>query len=151
VVRLVVWRDIDSGALQVIVDDHTQYRSRVRHGHECLAHQIPRTDGLERSETVVTRQDHHQRLLDERTERQLRHALFTSKKSCIPCPFRDFQKSLFAPPMDESIPSRGAFESILNAARSSAARSTKRPAWLPIARSGCLQSCWSRNRNCLLY
>jgi len=26
-VRLVVWRDIDSGALQVIVDDYTQYRA----------------------------------------------------------------------------------------------------------------------------
>jgi hypothetical protein len=42
VVRLVVWRDTDSGALQVIIDDYTQYRSRARHGHECLAHQISR-------------------------------------------------------------------------------------------------------------
>src|SRR5260370_9729578 len=73
-------RDIDSGALQVIVDDHTQYRSRVRHGYECLAHQIPRTDGLERSETVVTRQDHNQGLLDEKTKRQLWHSSFPPKK-----------------------------------------------------------------------
>src|SRR5882762_5633446 len=39
-------RDIDSGALQVLVDDRPQYGSRVRHNHECLAHQILRTDAL---------------------------------------------------------------------------------------------------------
>jgi hypothetical protein len=32
--------DTDSGPLQVIVDDHTQDRSRVRHGHKCLAYEI---------------------------------------------------------------------------------------------------------------
>jgi hypothetical protein len=30
---------------------------------------VPRTDGFERSEMVVTRQDHHQGLLDEKTVR----------------------------------------------------------------------------------
>jgi hypothetical protein len=84
-VRLVSWRDIDSGPLQVIVDDHTQYRSRVRHGHECLAYEIPRTDCFERSETVVTGQDYHQGLFDEKTERQVWHPSFPSKKSCIDC------------------------------------------------------------------
>src|SRR6202171_4511175 len=84
-VRLVSWRDIDSGPLQVIVDDHTQYWSGVRHGHECLAYQIPRTDGFERSETVVARQDHHQWLFDEKAERQVWHPSFPSKKSCIDC------------------------------------------------------------------
>src|SRR5580658_3729549 len=87
-VGLVSWRDVDSGLLQVIVDDLTQYRSRVRHGHEYLAYQILRTDGFERSETVITGQDHHQRLLDEKTERQPWHSLFPSKKSCIDFSFR---------------------------------------------------------------
>src|SRR6266849_9280083 len=76
-------RDIDSGPLQVIVDDHTQFRSRARHAHEFLALYIPRTDDLERSETVVTRQDHHQGLLDENTVSQPWHPFFPSKKSCI--------------------------------------------------------------------
>src|SRR5258708_12391306 len=31
----------------------------------------------------VARQDHHQRLLDEKTERQVGHPFFPSKKSCI--------------------------------------------------------------------
>src|SRR4029077_16435853 len=87
-VRLMSWRDIDSGPLEVIVDDHTQYRSRVRHNHKCLAHQIPRTDGFERSEMVVIRQDHHQRLLDEKTERQPWETSFPSKKSCVDFSFR---------------------------------------------------------------
>ena len=39
--------DIDSRALQVLVDDRPQYRSGVRHNHECLAHQILWTDGFE--------------------------------------------------------------------------------------------------------
>jgi hypothetical protein len=34
----VIWGDIDCGSLQVIVDEHTQHRSRVRQGHECLAY-----------------------------------------------------------------------------------------------------------------
>src|SRR5277367_735468 len=44
VVRLVSRRDIDSRSLQVIVDDRTQYRSRMRHNHECFACQVLRTD-----------------------------------------------------------------------------------------------------------
>src|SRR6202035_5348198 len=83
VVRLVSRRDIDSGAPQVIVDDRTQYRGCVRHDHEWLAREIPRTDGLERCKTVVTRQDHDQRLLDENTVSQPWHPFFPSKKSCI--------------------------------------------------------------------
>src|SRR4029077_8696159 len=35
------------------------------------------------SQTVITGQDHHQGLLDERTECQLWHALLTPKESCI--------------------------------------------------------------------
>src|ERR1700730_8108071 len=46
---------------------------------------MPRTDGCERSEMVVTRQDHHQGLLDEKAERQVWHPSFPSKKSCIDC------------------------------------------------------------------
>src|SRR5713226_7942480 len=45
----------------------------------------PGLDGFERSEMVVTRQDHHQGLLDEKTERQVRQPSFPSKKSCIDC------------------------------------------------------------------
>src|SRR6266446_4339728 len=78
-----MWRDIDSGPLQVLVDDHAQYRSRVRRGHECLPYQLPRTDGFERSEMVVTRQDHYQGLLDEKTECQVWQPSFPSKKSRI--------------------------------------------------------------------
>src|SRR5258708_30841255 len=87
-VRLVSWRDVDSGALQIIVDDTAEYRSRLRHGHECLAHQILRADGLKRSETVVTRHDHYQGLLDERTERQVWRLFFLSKKGRIDFSFR---------------------------------------------------------------
>jgi hypothetical protein len=83
VVDLVIWRDSDSGPLQVIVDGPTQHRSRVRHAYECFAHQIPRADGFERSETVVTLQDHYQGLLDESTERQPWQPFFPSKKSCV--------------------------------------------------------------------
>src|SRR6202166_4102877 len=50
---------------------------------------MPRTDGLARSETVVTRQDHYQGLFDERTERQLWHAFFPPKKSCIDVSFQN--------------------------------------------------------------
>src|SRR5229473_2159612 len=82
-VRLVSWRDFDSGPLQVIVDHPTQHRSRVRHGHECLTHQILGTDGFKRSETVVTRQDHDQGLLDEKAERQVWRPLFPAKKGRI--------------------------------------------------------------------
>ena len=38
VIYLVSRRDIDSGPLEVLVDDPAQYWGRVRHGHECLAH-----------------------------------------------------------------------------------------------------------------
>src|SRR5215469_239973 len=55
-VRLVSGRDIDSGPLQVIIDDSPQYRSRVGHRHEGLAHQFAWTDGFERRERVVARQ-----------------------------------------------------------------------------------------------
>src|SRR5580692_8584393 len=82
-VSLVSWRDVDLGALQVIVDDYAQNRSRVGHGHEGLAHEIPWTDGCERSETVVARQNHHQGLLDENPVRQLWHPSFPSKKGSI--------------------------------------------------------------------
>src|SRR5271156_1381222 len=82
-VRLVSRLNIDSGPPQIIVDDRTQYRSRVRNDHECLAREIPWTDGLERSETVVTWQDHHERLLHQETECQPRHAFFAPKKSGI--------------------------------------------------------------------
>ena len=82
------WRDIDSGPLQIIVDDHAKDGSRVRHGHECLAHQILRTDGFEGCETVVTRQNHHQGLLDEKTVRQLWHTSFPPKKRGIDFSFR---------------------------------------------------------------
>src|ERR1043166_1527591 len=37
---------------------------------------------------MVTRQDHHQGLLDEKTERQVWHSSFPSKKSCIDGPFQ---------------------------------------------------------------
>src|SRR6202045_4573468 len=87
-VRLVIRRDMDPGALQVIVNHHTQNRSCIRRDHECLAHKIPWTDGLERSETVVTRQDHHQGLLDKSAEREVWHRSFLSKKSSIDFPFR---------------------------------------------------------------
>src|SRR6266851_7744058 len=87
-VRLVSWRDIDSGPLQVIVDDRSQYRSRARNNHECLPYQIPRADGFERSEMVVTRQDHYQRLFHEKTERQVWHCSFLSKKSGVDFSFR---------------------------------------------------------------
>ena len=73
-----VWHDIDSGSLQVIVDDHAQYRCCVRHVHECLAHQIPRTDGFECGEAVVVRQDHHQGLFNEKMELQVWHPSFTA-------------------------------------------------------------------------
>src|SRR5260370_195164 len=76
-------RDIDCGALQVLVDDRPQYGSRVRHNHECLAHQILRTDGFEGCETVVTGQNHHQGLLDKNTVRQLRHTSLPPKKRPI--------------------------------------------------------------------
>src|SRR5271156_3293634 len=82
-VGLVSWFNIDSGSLQVLINDGTQYRSRVRNNHECLACEIPRTDGLERSETVVARQDHHEGLLHQEAERQSWHPLFPPKKSCI--------------------------------------------------------------------
>jgi hypothetical protein len=36
--RLVSWLEIDSGPLQVVVDDGTHYRSRARNAHERLAH-----------------------------------------------------------------------------------------------------------------
>src|SRR5580704_17964798 len=54
----------------------------MRHANKCLAHQIARTDCLALSQTVVTRQDHYQGLFDERTECQLWHASFASKKTC---------------------------------------------------------------------
>src|SRR6202043_2561814 len=88
-VGFVRWRDIDSRSLQVIVDDRTQYRSGMRHNHECFACQILRTDRFKRGETVVTRQDHHQRLLHEKTERQVWHRSFLSKKSGIDFSFRE--------------------------------------------------------------
>src|ERR1700681_3025283 len=55
----------------------------MRHGHECLAHQIRRTDGLERSETVFTGQHDDQGFLNEMMERQLRKPLFSSKEGRI--------------------------------------------------------------------
>src|SRR5260370_16611903 len=82
-VRLVSWRDIDSGPLQVIVDDHTQHWSRVRHRHECLTRKICRINGFELSKTVVARQDHNQGLFDEKTKYYAWRLLFPSKKSCI--------------------------------------------------------------------
>src|ERR1700731_2394066 len=78
-VGFVRWRDIDSRSLQVIVEDRTKYRSSMRHNHEWFACQILRTDRFKRGETVVTRQDHHQRLLHEKTERQVWHRLFLSR------------------------------------------------------------------------
>src|ERR1700686_4775488 len=87
-VGFVSWRDIDSRSLQVIVDDRTQYRSRMRHNHECFACQVLRTDRFKRGETVVTRQDHNKRLLHEKTERQVWHRSFLSKKSGIELSFR---------------------------------------------------------------
>jgi serine/threonine-protein kinase RsbW len=87
-VRLVSRRNLNSGALQVIVYHPAQHRSSVRNNHECLAHKISRADGLERGEFVVTRQDHHQRLLDEEAKRQLWHASFPTKNGRIDFPFR---------------------------------------------------------------
>src|SRR4029077_4216728 len=55
--------------------------------HERLAHEILRTNGFKRSETMVARQDHHQGLLDEKAERQVWRALFSSKKSGIDVSF----------------------------------------------------------------
>jgi len=82
------WLDIDSGSLQVLVDDRPQHRSRVRNNHEFLSHQVLRTDGFQRGETVITRQDHYQRLLDENTVRQLWHAFFPSEEGHIDFSFR---------------------------------------------------------------
>src|SRR5882757_276955 len=82
-------RDIDPGALQVLLDDRPQHRSRIRHNHECLAHQILWTDGFERCETMITRQNHHQWLLDENTVRQLWHASFPPEKCHIDFPPSD--------------------------------------------------------------
>src|ERR1700757_744687 len=81
-------RYIDSGALQVLVDDRPQYRSRVRHNHECLAPQVLWTDSFERRETVITRQDHHQWLLDKNTVSQLWHTSLPSEKGHIDFSFR---------------------------------------------------------------
>jgi len=66
-VRLVSWRDIDSGPLQVIVENHT----RTGAVSDTVTNVSPRTDGFAHSETVVTRQDHHQGLLDEKPARQV--------------------------------------------------------------------------------
>src|SRR5260221_6346356 len=60
----------------------------MRHNHEWFACQILRTDGFKRGETVVTRQDHHQRLLHEKTEREVWHCSFLSKKSGVDFSFR---------------------------------------------------------------
>src|SRR5690348_3035918 len=87
-VSLVSGRNLDSGALQKVVDDCTQYRSRVGHRYEGRARQILCTDGFQRSETVIARQDHHQGLLDEKTERQVWQPLLPSKKSHIELSFR---------------------------------------------------------------
>mgnify|MGYP001455962325 CR=1 FL=1 len=48
-VHLVNRRDIDSGSLQVSVDDHAKRRSRVRDAEECFAHEILGIDGVERA------------------------------------------------------------------------------------------------------
>ena len=80
--------DIEAGPLQVVVDDRAQDRSGVRHAHEWFTHQVLGIDGFERGETVVARQHHHQRLLDEKAVRQVWHPVFPSKKSRIELSFR---------------------------------------------------------------
>src|SRR5579872_5808066 len=80
--------DVDPGTLQVFINDRAKYRRRVRHSDERLSYQVARADGLEGRKAMVTRQNHHQRLLDENTVSKLWHTTFPSKKRRIDFPFR---------------------------------------------------------------
>src|SRR5437870_2605708 len=49
-VHFVIRFDLNAGPPQVIVDDHPQYWSRIRHADECLARDVLWIDRLMRSE-----------------------------------------------------------------------------------------------------
>src|SRR4029450_2743303 len=79
-VRFVIRPDGNAGAPQVIVDDHPQYGSRVRHADECLARDVLWIDRLERSEAGIGGQHEHERCLGYKLECQTGCLCFWSEE-----------------------------------------------------------------------
>src|SRR5690349_2259900 len=70
-VRLVIGLDVNPGAPQVIVNDLSPHRSRVRHGNECLPHHVEWVDRFTRSEAVIAGQYDDERFFDEDHEQDI--------------------------------------------------------------------------------
>src|SRR2546425_3457736 len=79
-VRLVIRLDVNAGAPQVIVNDLSPHGSRVRHGNECLAHDVMWIDRLVRSEAVIAWQHHDERFRSDEFEYQIGRPYFSSEE-----------------------------------------------------------------------
>src|SRR6266481_5365227 len=79
-VHFVIRFDVNAGPLQILVDDHPQYWSRVRHADECLARDVSWIDRLIRSEAVITWQHDLERFLGDELEHQIGGLRFWSEE-----------------------------------------------------------------------
>src|SRR5438067_6514992 len=82
-VHFVIRLDVNAGPLQILVDDHPQYWSRIRHADECLAGDVLWIDRLMRSEAVIAWQYDHERFLGQELERQTGCLRFWSEEGYV--------------------------------------------------------------------
>src|SRR2546428_6839088 len=80
-VHFVIRFDVNAGPPQVIVDDHPQYWSRIRHADEFLARDVLWIDRLVRSEAVIAWEYDHERFLGYGLEHQTGCLRFWSEES----------------------------------------------------------------------
>src|SRR2546428_11090026 len=82
-VHFVVRFDVNAGPPQVIVDDHPQYWSRIRHADECLARDVVWIDRLMRSEAEIAWLYDHAQVPGEEVEHQIGFPPFSLEENHV--------------------------------------------------------------------